>query len=169
MKERALVLQAVLILVLRLIRSLRRIKHIIFIPGGRKVAVIMSKDGYRYDGEVKCGKPYGNGKIYAPGGRLAMEGRFGIKGLTEGKVYYPDGGIRFDGRFRVNRGYGPNYPFYGTVYDKDGRVLYKGKFSIRCSGLGYPYLKEAEELHGMTARDYKMHVSPYMWEDDKES
>ena len=130
------------------------------------MAIIESKDGFKYDGEVKNAKPYGNGKLYAPNGMLKMEGVFGIKGLTEGKVYYPDGNLEFEGKFEINKGYGPNYPIEGTIYDKDGQVLYSGKIHITRSGLGYPFLND---LYGMTVQDYAMHVFPYMWEDDRKS
>lgn len=73
-----------------------------------------------YEGEVKNGKPYGEGKVYRADGFLHMEGLFGIKGFIKGKIYTESGGIRFQGRFKINRAYGPNYPEEGILYDFNG-------------------------------------------------
>ena len=97
-----------------------------------------------YEGFTVDHKAFGAGKAFHKDGRLKAEGIFGLKGLLCGREYYLSGGIRFEGNFRMNQGYGPNYPDYGSWYDEDGELKYRGKFEIFRSSLGWPMVNKPE-------------------------
>ena len=123
------------------------------------MAKIYSKEGnLLYEGELSNNKPLGRGQIFWPNGTIYMEGEFGIKGLVQGIVYNKDGIKRFEGCFGVNRGYGPNYPIRGTLYDEKGEEIYKGEVTCKKSGLGL--VPKGFETH-----EYKIPIEPYMWDD----
>ena len=47
--------------------------------------------------------------------------------------------------FRLNQAYGPNCQEYGVRYDADGKLLFRGKFGVSQSGLGWPKVYEPKE------------------------
>jgi len=97
-----------------------------------------------YEGYTLNHKACGLGRAYNTDGSLIMEGCFGIKGLLSGKIFYSNGVIMYDGLFRLNQAYGPNYPEYGSWYDRNGKLLYRGMFSVARSSLGWPRVTEPE-------------------------
>ena len=97
-----------------------------------------------YEGHMIYEKAYGSGTAFYENGAPFHEGLFGVKGLICGREYYPNGQLRFEGTYKINRGYGPNYPEYGTWYSESGEELYNGKFEVERSGLGYPFVKKPE-------------------------
>ena len=97
----------------------------------------------KYEGYTLNHKPFGAGRTYV-GGKVRLEGIFGIKGLLFGKAYYLSGPVRFEGVFRLNQAYGPNFPEYGTWYDEGGERLYRGKFEVSRSSLGWPRVYKPE-------------------------
>ena len=117
-----------------------------------------------YEGFTLANKPFGAGRTYFRDGSVSMEGIFGLKGLISGKVFYPNGMIRFDGLFHLNQAYGPNYPEYGVWYDLDGKVLYRGKFSVSRSSLGWPRVY-APEGFGKVPDNAQLKGEIFMWED----
>ena len=97
-----------------------------------------------YEGHMIYEKAYGYGTAFYENGARFHEGLFGVKGLIYGREYYPNGQLRFEGTYKINRGYGPNYPEYGTWYSESGEELYNGKFEGKRNGLGYPFVKKPE-------------------------
>jgi len=123
--------------------------------------VILVYEGYTLDH-----KAFGAGRAYFPDGSLRQEGIFGLKGLLSGKAFYPNGVIRFEGLFRLNQGYGPNFPDYGIWYDRDGRMLYRGKFGVARSSLGFPRVEKPEGF-GSVPDNKQLKGAIFMWEDAK--
>lgn len=117
-----------------------------------------------YEGFTLNNKAYGAGVSYYENGNPLHEGVFGIKGLLIGREYYPNGNICFEGVLRLNRGYGPNWPEYGTWYSEDGEELFHGKFGIRRGGVGFPTVTEPMN-YGMA--HFKSRLDVFMWEDAK--
>ena len=103
-----------------------------------------------YDGFTKDGKPFGSGTSYYSNGKKCQEGLFDVKGLVYGREYYRNGKVRFEGSYKINHGYGPNYPVFGTCYDEEGKEIYYGELFIRKSGLGWPTIVKPE-CFGLTA------------------
>lgn len=100
---------------------------------------ISATDGsWSYEGFTVNGKPFGLGTVYFADGKKYMEGIFGFKGLLLGWEYYPNGRVRFEGKYNLNYGYGPNYPYNGRYFNKDGELLYNGIIPYRKTGLGWP-------------------------------
>ena len=99
-----------------------------------------------YEGFTINHKAYGPGTCFFPDGKPRQEGIWGIKGLLSGREYYPNGQLRFEGVYRLNQAYSPNEPLFGSFYDKDGSLKYKGKFSVCHSSLGYPRVIQPEEF-----------------------
>ena len=92
-----------------------------------------------YEGYTLNNKPCGQGTTYYTNGKKHLEGKFYIKGFVEGKEYYHNGQIRFEGKCTEYGAYGPNPPKEGKWYDKDGKLLYSGKFKIIAIGsMGWP-------------------------------
>ena len=120
-----------------------------------------------YEGETFKDRPYGEGRTYYPDGTLLQEGEFGIKGFLGGKEYFSNGQLRLEGEMVCHRGYGPNYPDKGTLYDEDGKMIFSGKFRVRPSGVGWPIIIEPEGCNenriGSTSR-----VPWIMWDDLRE-
>ena len=104
---------------------------------------IYGEDGkLLYEGYTLHNSPYGFGKAYFANGELYREGIFDIKGIVQGKEYYPSGQLRFEGRWCLTRGYGPNAPCDGNAYDKNGELIYSGKFEIKRGGVGWPMIQK---------------------------
>ena len=100
---------------------------------------IYSKKGkLMYEGFTKDGKPFGSGTSYYSNGKKFQEGLFDVKGMVYGREYYRHGKIRFEGTYKINQGYGPNYPVFGTCYDEEGNEIFYGELQIKKSGLGWP-------------------------------
>ncbi len=117
-----------------------------------------------YEGYTLDHKAFGLGRAYYRDGSLSMEGFFGIKGFQSGKVFYSNGVIQFDGLFRLNQAYGPNYPEYGIWYDEDGKLLYRGKFGVSRSSLGWPRVYKPEGF-GTIPCNARLKGKVFMWED----
>jgi len=88
----------------------------------------------KYEGFVVDNEPSGAGTMFYPNGKIYKEGVFGFKGLICGTEYYSNGNKRFTGLYHCNKGYGPNYPIYGTCYHEDGNIYYEGKITIKFHG-----------------------------------
>lgn len=100
---------------------------------------IYSKSGkLMYEGFTRDGMPFGSGTSYYPNGNKCQEGIFDVKGLVYGKEYYRNGNVRFEGAYMANKGYGPNYPVFGSCCDEDGNEYFYGELTVKKSGLGYP-------------------------------
>lgn len=82
----------------------------------------------------------GIGVEYYKDGVIKAQGLFQRKGLVCGRMYYPSGKLRFEGYFCSDKqvGYGPVYPTDGSYFGEDGRLIYKGEFKVKTSGVGYP-------------------------------
>ena len=117
-----------------------------------------------YEGYVKNGKPYGEGKSFYPDGTVYQDGIFDIKGLIKGKEYYPSGQLRFEGTYKMNRGYGPNYPDSGKCYSESGELMYEGKFDVLRSGLGYPMIQKPKGF-GAVVQHGRPEIEYMMWND----
>ena len=126
---------------------------------------ICSENGsLQYEGFTLGGKAFGPGTSFYENGRPCHEGIFGIKGLHLGREYYPNGQIRFEGLFKLNTGYGPNRPEYGTWYSESGEKLFHGEFRVNCSGLGFPFVKTPEN-YGKAYYSEGPNDFVFMWED----
>ena len=117
-----------------------------------------------YEGYTLSHKAFGAGRSYDGDGAVCAEGLFGIKGLLSGRAYYPCGAIRFEGLFRLNQAYGPNYPEYGAWYGPDGKLLYRGKFGVTRSNIGYPRVYAPEGFGRIPESGLKRGML-FMWED----
>ncbi len=108
---------------------------------------IYSKNGKLiYEGFTVQGKPCGSGTSYYPNGSKCQEGLFDVKGLVFGREYYSNGNVRFEGAYRQNKGYGPNYPVFGSFCDENGIELFYGEFTVKKSGIGYPSIVKPAEF-----------------------
>lgn len=106
-----------------------------------------------YAGYVVDDKPFGTGISYYENGNKCQEGVFDEKGLVQGKEYYQNGNLRFEGVYTANKGYGPNYPTYGTCYDEDGNEIFYGELKIRKIGsMGFPKIVKPEEYGFITPK-----------------
>ncbi len=124
-------------------------------------------EGYLvYEGYTVDHRAFGAGRSFYRNGAVCMEGVFGIKGLLFGRAYYTNGLIRFEGQFRINNGYGPNFPEYGSWYDKDGKMLYRGKFTVLRSSLGWPMVHKPEGF-GSVPYSVLKYDNLLMWEHAK--
>ncbi len=100
---------------------------------------IYSKSGkLMYEGFTLNGVPCGPGTSYYPNGNKCQEGIFDVKGLVYGKEYYRNGNVRFEGVYMANKGYGPNYPVFGSCCDENGNEYFYGELTVKKSGIGYP-------------------------------
>jgi len=117
-----------------------------------------------YEGYTLDHKAYGAGRAFFRDGTVSNEGIFGIKGFMSGRTFYSNGIIQFDGLFRLNQAYGPNYPEYGIWYDRNGKMLYRGKFSVSRSSLGWPRVYEPEGF-GTIPNNARLKGKVFMWED----
>lgn len=117
-----------------------------------------------YEGYTLNHKAFGLGRAFYRDGSISMEGFFGIKGFISGRIYYSNGIIQFDGLFRLNQAYGPNYPEYGIWYDHNGKLLYRGKFGVSRSSLGWPRVYEPEGF-GIIPTNARLKGKTFMWED----
>ena len=117
-----------------------------------------------YEGATRNGKPFGAGTAYYCDGTIYQEGIFGIKGLICGREYYTNGQVRFEGIYRLNRGYGPNWPEYGTFYDQDGIEQFHGEFEVRTGGVGYPMVSVPEGFGPVVQKDHP-ELKHAMWQD----
>ena len=118
-----------------------------------------------YEGQLLEGKPFGTGRSYYPDGTVYQDGIFGVKGLMRGKEFYPDGTLRLDAVFRLNRAYGPNIPEAGKYYDREGTLVYEGKFPVRCGGVGYPTVEGIPGFGGVMQKEMPKDIPVFMWED----
>ena len=117
-----------------------------------------------YEGFTLDHKALGAGRAFDQNGNVCMEGVFGIKGLQCGRAYYPNGVIRFEGNFKLNQAYGPNFPEFGIWYDKNGKELYRGKFKVARSSLGWPRVCEPDGFGSVpSAPLLKGHT--FSWDD----
>ena len=108
---------------------------------------IYSKNGkLMYEGFTKDGSPCGSGTSYYANGNKCREGLFDVKGLVYGREYYRNGNVRFEGAYRQNKGYGPNYPVFGSFCDENGNELYYGEFTIKKGASGYPAVVKPAEF-----------------------
>ena len=124
-------------------------------------------EGYLvYEGYTVDHRAFGAGRSFYRNGTVCMEGVFGIKGLLSGRAYYTHGLIRFEGLFRINNGYGPNFPEYGIWYGKDGKMLYRGKFDVSRSSLGWPRVYTPEGF-GPVPYSVLKYENLFMWEHAK--
>ena len=122
------------------------------------------EDGYLlYEGFTVDHKAFGAGKAYYSNGTPRAEGIFSFKGLLCGREYYPNGKIRFEGSFRLNQAYGPNYPEFGSWYDEEGNLKFRGKFSVGRSSLGWPMINEPKDFFWEKHSQVKNHT--FIWED----
>lgn len=125
---------------------------------------IYAKNGkLMYEGFTKAGKPFGSGTSYYSNGKKFQEGLFDSTGLVYGREYYRNGKIRFEGSYKINTGYGPNYPVFGTCYDEEGNEIFYGELKIIKSGLGWPTIVKPE-CFGLTVPKGKPDFSKLVWE-----
>lgn len=124
---------------------------------------LYSGDHVVYEGYTVDHKPFGAGRTFYWDGKPYQEGIFGLKGLLCGRLYYVNGMIRFEGQFRLNQAYGPNYPEYGTWYDQKGKMLYRGKFKVLRSSLGWPHVHEPEGFGCVPETTVNGHT--FIWDD----
>ncbi|MBO7451057.1 MAG: hypothetical protein J6U54_11900 [Clostridiales bacterium] len=128
---------------------------------------IYAEDGtLMYEGSTLFGKPYGLGTSYYSNGNKCQEGIFDVKGLVQGREYYMNGILRFEGTYKINKAYGPNYPVYGTCYDKDGNEYFQGRLSLKFGGVGYPSVTKPEEF-GPIPLECAPELEKFMWTDEK--
>lgn len=126
---------------------------------------IISEDGkLMYEGFTKDGKPFGSGTSYYANGNKCQEGIFGAKGFLYGRVYYQSGIVRFEGAYRHNKGYGPNYPVFGSCYDEEGNEIYYGELAVRKSGMGMPSIVKPE-CYGPIEPDGQPDFNTLKWSD----
>ncbi len=117
-----------------------------------------------YEGYTLDHKAFGLGRAYNRNGSVSMECFLGITGFQSGKVFYSNGVIQFDGLFRLNQAYGPNYPEYGIWYDRNGKMIYRGKFSVTRSSLGWPRVYKPEGF-GTIPYNARLKGKIFLWED----
>ena len=48
---------------------------------------------------------------------------------------------KFEGIKNVNGGYGPNYPVRGNMYDRNGDLIFSGRFEYQKGGVGFPMMR----------------------------
>ena len=130
---------------------------------------ILSKDKkLMYEGYVADGRPFGTGISYYENGNKCQEGVFDAKGLVHGREYYKNGNLRFEGVYTPNKGYGPNYPTYGTCYDEDGNEIFYGELTIKKLGsMGFPKIAKPEEFGSIKPKgcpDFSRHA----WEPEED-
>ena len=125
---------------------------------------IYSKNGkIMYEGFIKDGRPYGAGTSYYANGKKCQEGIFDEVGLLYGREYYKNGKMRFEGTYMSNRGYGPNYPVFGTCYDEDGNEYFRGELTIRMIGnMSFP-LVEKPQCYGTIKPEDHPDFNQLMW------
>lgn len=89
-----------------------------------------------YEGNVKMGRPNGEGSQYDTSGNLVYKGNFESgKYSGEGQLYDSDGTLVYDGKFVNNM-----YEGEGKLYNSIGKVIYIGNFSGgRYGGVGIEY------------------------------
>ena len=117
-------------------------KKINYYPNEVKYKKLFTHDDQLlYEGYTINDKPYGLGKLYFDNGNIYQEGVFTFKGIKIGKEHYYSGQVKFEGEFSITRGYGPNAPRIGNVYNEDGELIFTGKFEIKKGGVGYPMVK----------------------------
>ncbi len=122
------------------------------------------EDGYLlYEGFTVDDKAFGAGRAYYEDGKVMAEGIFGLKGMLSGREYYPNGRIRFEGLYRLNQGYGPNFPDFGTWFAEDGKQLFHGKLKVSRSSLGWPHVEEPKGMTWFKHSPVKGHI--FSWED----
>ncbi len=110
---------------------------------------IYSKNGkLMYEGFTKGGKPFGAGTSYYSNGKKCQEGVFDSKGLVYGREYYKNGRLRFEGAYRQNKGYGPNYPAFGSCCDEDGNEYFYGELTVALVGSRFSPVIEKPECYG---------------------
>ena len=128
---------------------------------------IFSKDHkLMYAGYVADDKPFGIGTSYYENGNKCQEGIFDDKGLVQGREYYKNGNLRFEGVYTHNKGYGPNYPTFGTCYDEDGNEIYYGELKIKKIGsMGLPRVIVPEEYGFISPRGEPV-FETLTWEKD---
>ena len=117
-----------------------------------------------YEGFTLEHKAFGAGRAFFKDGTVSMEGIFGIKGFQCGRVFSPNGLVQFEGMLRLNHGYGPNYPEYGSWYDENGKMAYHGKFRVMRSSLGWPKVVEPEVFGSIPGRARLKQII-FSWED----
>ena len=106
---------------------------------------ISSDDGrLMYEGFTFGGKPHGAGTTYYENGNKYQEGVFDAKGLAYGREYYPNGNVRFEGAYSIQKGFGPNYPVFGTCYDEKGNEYFYGELTVRKNHAGFPKVIKPE-------------------------
>ena len=130
---------------------------------------IFSKDHkLMYAGYVADERPFGTGTSYYENGNKCQEGVFDEKGLIHGREYYQNGNLRFEGVYTSNKGYGPNYPTFGTCYDEDGNEIFYGELKIRKIGsMGFPKIIKPEEYGFITPKGMPDFESRE-WEKDED-
>ena len=130
---------------------------------------IFSKDHkLMYAGYVADERPFGLGTSYYENGNKCQEGIFDEKGLVQGREYYQNGNLRFEGVYTSNKGYGPNYPTFGTCYDEDGNEIFYGELKIRKIGsMGFPKIIKPEEYGFITPKGMPDFESRE-WEKDED-
>lgn len=82
--------------------------------------IVYEAEDLKYVGEVRDGKPYGQGKIYSLSrGHLMQEGTFtGSTELNgEGKLYYESGALRYEGTFKDGKANGEGKKYYEKLWD----------------------------------------------------
>ena len=120
-----------------------------------------------YEGYVKNGKPFGAGTVYYPDGHIYQEGLFDVKGLVNGREYYPGGQVRFDGAYGICHGYGPNFPRFGRFYDRDGKEIFYGAFTLTFGGAGWPQILKPADF-GPAKLESGPRISYASWSDANE-
>lgn len=94
-----------------------------------------------YEGYTLEDFPYGLGVAYYSNRNRYREGVFDRKGLVEGKEFYSNGQVKFEGVFVRHASYGPNYPNIGNYYNRNGDLIFSGKFEVKRGGVGFPMIK----------------------------
>ncbi|ALT68269.1 hypothetical protein [Methanobrevibacter millerae] len=103
--------------------------------------IFTKDDNLLYEGYTINNKPFGFGILYYSNGNKYWEGIFDYKGIIQGKEYYSNGKLRFEGIWKVTSGYCKDTPERGNLFNKEGELIFSGKFELKRGGVGYLMVK----------------------------
>lgn len=119
-------------------------------------------EGWYYEGEVKDGKPEGQGIFYYVDGKPYKGGEF-VGGILQGKGwFYESNGVKYKGEFKNDLPDGE-----GEVYYPNGQLSYKGTFAKGSfSGQGVIYFINGNKLYEGMFADGKYSGRGVMYRED---
>ena len=140
-----------------------------YYPNGKiKHKKIFTEDNnLLYEGYTINNKPFGLGILYYSNGNKYWEGIFDIKGIFQGKEYYSNGKLRFEGIWKITSGYCKDTPEIGNLFNKDGELIYSGKFELKIGGVGYLTIKHPKIYHKLN-ENYSPNIDFVKGQDIKE-